>query len=457
MSNDYFNPPNSVWPNGLKRDDEGYVNFYTSGTNKVDISTITWPEGTEVKSPFVYQDDKLVGFVDTKALDIDNNNTTIDINYTHFDADLDSIMENTLTINAPANAAVNVKYGAVDKVLTEKIEKLIGKEKCEVKFDKDSNKVTFVFPLDATGEQIGKAAILVDRVLPANLVADGKWANGLPITYTPVEYLESTGTQHIRSGINAAANIGTYAIFTQEDDTDFNHVLSTHNFYTPHVNNIVGVLAGRYGNNGREKPVRFTFPGIGIKITASTNWLNSKKICVDDECIDVSEAWTGDISGELILFNFNSPSVTLGLHGRIYSAKISEGTEIVCNFIPALNETGTPGMYDTVNKVFKTNLGSGDFLYPTDAAPAVSAGLDETFYAKLTKHGVRRLYHVPKGCTMTKDEYAAANGFKELVEPPMPLEGYWRPEWRETETQLICDWVETEAPTEEVETLNNEY
>lgn len=24
MSTDYFNPPNSVWPNGLKRDEEGY-------------------------------------------------------------------------------------------------------------------------------------------------------------------------------------------------------------------------------------------------------------------------------------------------------------------------------------------------------------------------------------------------------------------------------------------------
>lgn len=152
---------------------------------------------------------------------------------------------------------------------------------------------------------------------------------------------------------------------------------------------------------------------------------------------------------------------TLGIDSRIskarvYSAKIIYKGQLQCNYIPALNDTGTPGMYDTVNKVFKTNAGTGDFLYPTDAAPAMSAGLDETFYAKLTEHGVRRLYHVPKGCTMTKDEYAAANGFKELVEPPMPLEGYWMPEWRETETQLICDWVKTEPPTEEVETLNNE-
>ena len=43
-----IDPPNSVWPNGLKVDSEGYVTFYPLSTNKVDITTITWPdEGIE--------------------------------------------------------------------------------------------------------------------------------------------------------------------------------------------------------------------------------------------------------------------------------------------------------------------------------------------------------------------------------------------------------------------------
>lgn len=104
MSNDYFNPPNSVWPNGLKRDEEGYVIFYPLGTNKVDISTITWPEGDKLVSPFVYQNDKLVGFVDTKALTVSGSATTT-MNYNHIEADFASISEGTLTVNAP-NAAV---------------------------------------------------------------------------------------------------------------------------------------------------------------------------------------------------------------------------------------------------------------------------------------------------------------------------------------------------------------
>ena len=453
MSTDYFNPPNSVWPNGLKRDEEGYVNFYPTGTNKVDISTITWPEGTKVKSPFVYQDDTLVGFVDTKALDIDNNNTTININYTHFDADLDSIMENTLTINAPANAAVNVKYGAVDKVLTEKIEKLIGKGKCEVKFDKDNNKATIALPLDTTETQLTDVEGLLNRVLPSNLTTEMEWADGLPMSYTRLDYLESTGTQWINTKINIDNNSEVNCIFESRTIEYIEHeaIFGTR---TEYMNGITMFYPGHTKDLGILVFTRAVYvpAEFGKKSSAK---LNKTELKCGDARYENNGSITGEIN-DMMLFCVNTSGGRELAHpwyyskARIYSFSISRNGQLQLSYIPCLNDAGTPGMYDTVNKVFKTNAGTGDFLYPTDAAPAISAGLDETFYAKLTEHGIRRLYHVPKGYTGTKDEYAAANGFKELVEPPMPLEGYWRPEWRETETQLICDWVETEPPTEEI-------
>ena len=99
-----IDPPNSVWPNGLKVDSEGYVTFYPLGTNKVDISTVTWPDGDKLVSPFVYQNGKLVGFVDTKALTVSGSATTT-MNYNHIEADFASISEGMLTVNAP-NATV---------------------------------------------------------------------------------------------------------------------------------------------------------------------------------------------------------------------------------------------------------------------------------------------------------------------------------------------------------------
>lgn len=100
MTTDNFSPPNSVWPNGLKRDEEGYVIFYPLGTNKVDISTITWPEGDKLVSPFVYQNNKLAGFIDTKAFTTDSQ-IAIYLPYTHIEADFSAIDKGQLQIHAP--------------------------------------------------------------------------------------------------------------------------------------------------------------------------------------------------------------------------------------------------------------------------------------------------------------------------------------------------------------------
>ena len=70
-------------------------------------------------------------------------------------------------------------------------------------------------------------------------------------------------------------------------------------------------------------------------------------------------------------------------------------------------------------------------------------------YAQLTEHGVRRLYKVPSGYNGTKEEYAMEHGFKPLIETPEPEEGYWSPQWRETEEEIVLDWEETEAPAKE--------
>ena len=103
---------NSVWPNGLKKDDEGYTTYYRMGTNKLDISMITWPTGDKLVSPYVYQNGRLVGFCDTKALTV-SGNTTVNLPYTHIEANFSSIDEGTLTVNAPNATVKKFKWGVV--------------------------------------------------------------------------------------------------------------------------------------------------------------------------------------------------------------------------------------------------------------------------------------------------------------------------------------------------------
>ena len=93
---------NSIWPNGMKTDSEGYACFYPLGDNKTPIPTSSseWPKGNKLVSPFVYQDDKLVGFCDTKAMTVSGSGSTT-MPYTHIEADFASIEEGKLVINAP--------------------------------------------------------------------------------------------------------------------------------------------------------------------------------------------------------------------------------------------------------------------------------------------------------------------------------------------------------------------
>ena len=82
---------NSIWPNA-----NGIL-----GEIKVQIPdgiTVKWPDGDALIGNFVYKDGNLVGFVDTKALILnDSKSTTFD--YDCVNITLDNISDGDLTVN----------------------------------------------------------------------------------------------------------------------------------------------------------------------------------------------------------------------------------------------------------------------------------------------------------------------------------------------------------------------
>lgn len=102
---------NSIWPNGLKADTENYAIFYQLGTNKVPVpSDISeWPAGNKLISPFVYQDDMLVGLCDTKAMVL-NESCSTTIPYEEIIADFPSIKNGKLYIEMPNAITTNITW-----------------------------------------------------------------------------------------------------------------------------------------------------------------------------------------------------------------------------------------------------------------------------------------------------------------------------------------------------------
>ena len=338
------------------------------------------------------------------------------------------------------------------RILRKMLSAIMGEGNHKLNINNDTSTLTIALAstVDTMREKIDE---LCTRVIPQNLVIE--YDQGLPIDYTPVVYLKSTGTQYIDT---RAYNVDAYILdYRSGGATYHNRVMgyarsdSKRSFGVTCGSEIMLCVknSGYIRSTGVSSSQRHRLEySVGMNLECLIDGeLTSMPTSV---AVNSTNTFEGDLSMYLFANNIGTGAASGLGYCYIYGCSLTDNNGVkVRDFIPALDNTGCPCMFDIVSRKPFYNSGTGDFIYPTDAAPVMTLDLDEKFYAKRTEHGIRRLYRVPEGCTMSKDEYAAKNGFKEILEPPMPQEGYWVPEWHETETQLICEWVETEPPTEE--------
>jgi hypothetical protein len=176
---------------------------------------------------------------------------------------------------------------------------------------------------------------------------------GLPTGYTPLEYIESTGTQYINTGVDI--NSGNFSI-----DTDMQFTALT----SPQYYGIYG--GGYFGITDSY----FAIGGHGTSVTANKtkhNFVLSSSIG-DNKVLTLSIDGTNYtytrnvIAGRIALLTVLNGSTTMGLvRAKMYSVKIYQNGTLVRNMVPAKNSSGVIGMYDLVNDVFYTNSGTGTF------------------------------------------------------------------------------------------------
>lgn len=308
--------------------------------------------------------------------------------------------------------------------------------------------LTVSLALTATAEQIAAVEQLLGRVLPQNIVTE---INEMPLGFSRVEYLEGIGNQYIVTNCEVTPETGVKIEYLET-------------FGSFRLHEAIGTReSGRYWFVPRPSPDNKDNKQEFYYYTASTAWLtNWGRVIAELNFKNSGNLYLENLIGNtyqrtlpekkdvvlppLKLFG----SADLKFFGVIWECEVSEGQEIVSKFVPALDQTGAPCFYDTVTKTPFYNSGAGDFLYPGKEAEATTYSLRRPLtYAQMTAHGIRRLYHVPRGYNGTREEYAAEHGYKVLVETPAPEEGYWSPVWHETEEEIVLEWVETEPPEEE--------
>lgn len=178
-----------------------------------------------------------------------------------------------------------------------------------------------------------------------------------------VEYIESTGTQWLDTGIATTSdNLG----FTLEA--------------MPFELSDTYPMGSRDSSNGRRffaVSVRQSFFAFGwstwstftsdnvvgqdyinTRATMSLNWLNNRKVTFNQYNADLVAPNDVANGRNITLFGVNGQ---LLWKGRIYNAKISDGDKIIADLRPCIDTNGVACMYDTVSHKYFYNQGTGKF------------------------------------------------------------------------------------------------
>ena len=223
----------------------------------------------------------------------------------------------------------------------------------------DDEQITTVQDAATTCNYDGTLSVPSTPPTKTGYTFNGWKVRGLPEGYTRLQYLESTGTQLINTGVGYNASKTITLMLTIQSDyySTSNHLAlgfggSTGQWF--------GVNSGKWtiGSGGVSTVVASNkTSNIEIKWTGGKEYL---KIGANS----IGSRSTTSNSNTLQLFGRAGSGV---FSGKIYFAQIFVDGVLVKDLIPAKNSSNVLGMYDTVSKTFFTNVGSGTFT----AGPAV--------------------------------------------------------------------------------------
>ena len=194
----------------------------------------------------------------------------------------------------------------------------------------------------------------------------------LPSTYSPIEYLQFTGTQYINTGAIVDSNTGfdiTFEVLNGQSGSPYYNLFGvrgndasggtgeTQNFFR------VDTIAVD-NNSGTEFKYGSTVYNSGIKDTSKINikLLNKVYTKPDGSTITVAGAITTGLPMYIGCINKAGSAYGNLASMKIYRFKIYNGSTLTHDFIPVQRASDKVlGLYDLKTSTFKTNLASGVF------------------------------------------------------------------------------------------------
>ena len=198
-----------------------------------------------------------------------------------------------------------------------------------------------------------------------------KSSGGLPDGFTAVEYIQTSGSQHIDTGVKSSASVGTSADFALTDTRSSQNLAHT---YQPSKYELTILQASSLGSPdgttwflcGYTKAVQYfkkadtdrhvyRFNADG-QYTVEMDGIQYKKA-------EPSKTTFPADARNLWLFVRNSPYVGEYARMKLYSCAMYDGGKKIRDFKPCLDADGVPCLYDLISKTAFYNQGSGSFTW----------------------------------------------------------------------------------------------
>lgn len=223
-----------------------------------------------------------------------------------------------------------------------------------------------------------------ENIIPYNqsiLTESEKIISGLPNTYRPLEYLESSGKQYISTPFIPNQDTRIDMLVTPLDvqntgdgkgfvpyGASVNHNSKAFECYS--------YTAGRLEfNYGTQSQTNLGSIAVGTKIKISQN-KNVASFYSESGQLIATKTFTYQsftCPGKLALFATNRSSTFLKGHARIYNCQIYNNGELVYNLVPAARiDTNQVGLFDLVSQSFFINAGTHEFIAGPTLLPVVN-------------------------------------------------------------------------------------
>lgn len=180
----------------------------------------------------------------------------------------------------------------------------------------------------------------------------------LPEGYKRLLYIESTGTQWIDTGFvpTATAKVVAEVQYANVATAQYSGLYSGSYM-------IFGVASSKWEVYLGNKALATTTTATAKRTTVVLDAVNK---CAVNDGVSTAAAYTsfGTASLTMPIFVLREGANSFRNYSsmKLFSYKIYNGTVLVRNFIPCINDAGEIGLYETVNGVFCGNSGTGVFV-----------------------------------------------------------------------------------------------